>query len=70
MESLHFENLHCIEAHVFNVSRQKALQLILTFALKVQPIGRAWEKNERGLLRIFSKMLPLSCVEHVEYALW
>lgn len=25
MESLHFENLHCIEAHVFNVSRQKSL---------------------------------------------
>lgn len=62
--------IYIVQKHTSLMSPdKKALQLILMFALGVQLTGRAWKKNERGLLSIFSKMLPLSCAEHVEYAL-
>lgn len=70
MEDLRFENLHCTEAHVFNVSRQKSLTVnfnVCTLGCNLQ--GGPEKRNGRGLLSIFSKMLPLSCAEHVEYAL-
>lgn len=70
MGNLHLKIDFVTEAHIFNnVSRQKAL-VNLMFALKGATYREGLMKNEgRLLINIFSKMLPLSCAEHVEYGL-